>query len=532
MLYFAPWKITLIALVSAIGVLLAAPNVLPESVRASLPGWMPARTLNLGLDLQGGSYLLLEVELEKAYDERIEALDYTIRDKFRELKLLHKRDRKSGTITIRLNDPDRADEADAALFKLSQPVAGRFGAGSRDLEIARTAPGVITVSLSEPAKEAIASTVLDQSLEIVRRRIDALGTREPSIQRQGETRIIVQVPGLQDPKQLKDVLGKTAKMDFHLVENDAAQAEAFQGRVPADSLLLPQDNPNEPQLLVERRTRLSGDRLIDAQPGFDSRTSEPIVTFQFDTQGARIFGDLSSQNVGKRFAIVLDGEIISAPTIREAILGGRGQISGNFTVESANELAILLRSGALPAPMKVVEQRTVGAELGKDSVHAGEVAAVIGLAAVVVFMVLTYGIFGIFADLALAVNIALIVGALSLLQATLTLPGIAGIVLTIGMAVDANVLIFERIREELSAGKSPVNAIDAGYRRAMATIVDANITTLIAAVILFYLGSGPVRGFAVTLGIGIVTSVFTAVTLCRLFVALWLRGRRLQTVPI
>ncbi|NWG46515.1 MAG: protein translocase subunit SecD [Alphaproteobacteria bacterium] len=532
MLYFAPWKIVLVGLTCLLGVLFALPNLLPANLRADLPGFLPRQTVNLGLDLQGGTFMLLEVDVEAVFTERLDALQYALRDTYRDGRVLHRRSLSGGVLTVHLNDPAQMEEALARARDLNETEQTARGP-QRTFEIEQPDASTIVITLTDVAKDVATDAALEQSLEVVRRRIDELGTREPSIQRQGRERILVQVPGLDDPDQLRAILGKTAKMSFHLVRGEADLAEALQGRVPADSLLLPQvDTPGEAQVLVERRVRLSGDRLVDASPSFDQQTGEAIVLFQFDPQGARTFGRLTADNVGQRFAIVLDDEVISAPVIREPIPGGRGQISGNFTTESANELAILLRSGALPAPMSVEQQGTVGAELGQDSIRAGQMAAVIGLLAVVVFMVMSYGLFGIFANLALAMNIVLILGALSLMQSTLTLPGIAGIVLTIGMAVDANVLVFERIREELASGKSPINAIDAGFRRAMGTILDANITTLIAAVILFWMGSGPVRGFAVTLGIGILTSVFTAVVLCRLIVVLWIRKRRLQTVPI
>ena len=376
------------------------------------------------------------------------------------------------------------------------------------------------------------SSAVDQSIEVVRRRIDQLGTTEPNIQRQGEDRILVQVPGLQDSKRLKDLLQQTAKLTFHLVCTDMSAEQALQTRPPADcEVRYSADEPPE-AYLIEKRSLVGGEDLVDAQPSFDQRSNEPIVTFRFNTSGALRFATVTEQNVGKPFAIVLDKEVVSAPVIREPIRGGSGQISGNFTVEQANDLSILLRAGALPADLTIVEERTVGPGLGADSIEAGKLAAVIGSIAVVVFMVLGYGLLGVFADVALAANIALIIGILSFLQATLTLPGIAGIVLTVGMAVDANVLIYERIREEAQAGRSAIAAIDAGFARALGTILDANITTLIAAVILFQLGSGPVRGFAITLAIGILTTVFSAFVLTRLIVATWVRTRRPHAVPI
>jgi preprotein translocase subunit SecD len=374
--------------------------------------------------------------------------------------------------------------------------------------------------------------VVAQSIEVIRRRIDQLGTTEPNIQRQGADRILVQVPGEQNPERVKELIGKTAKLTFRLVDVSISAQQALDSRVPPGSeIVVSQDDPPQPYLL-EQREIITGENLVDAQPGFDQRTNEPIVSFRFDTQGGRKFGLATQQNVGRPFAIVLDDEVISAPVIREPILGGTGQISGGFSVQEANDLAILLRAGALPAKLTIVEERTVGPGLGADSIEAGRIASIIGIIAVVVFMLVAYGLFGIFANVSLFANILMIVGVLSLLGATLTLPGIAGIVLTVGMAVDSNVLIFERIREEFRSGKSAIAAIDSGYSRALGTILDANITTFIAAVILFQLGSGPIRGFAVTLAIGILTTVFTAFTLNRLIVAFWVKRQRPTTVPI
>ena len=340
----------------------------------------------------------------------------------------------------------------------------------------------------------------------------------------------MQVPGLQDPSRLKEIIGKTAKLDFRMVDLSMTAEQALASHPPADSEIL--DGEGGPKYLIDKRVLVSGGDLVDAQPGFDQRNGQPIVNFRFNSSGARKFAEVTKANVGKPFAIVLDNKVISAPVINEPIPGGAGQISGNFTVQSANDLAILLRAGALPAPLTVVEERTVGPGLGQDSINAGEHAAYAGAALVVIFMLVTYGLFGLFANIAVAVNVAMIFGLLSLLGATLTLPGIAGIVLTVGIAVDSNVLIYERIREEVRAGRTAISAIDAGFTRALATILDSNITTFIAAAVLFYIGTGPVRGFAVTLGIGILTSLFTAFTLTRLIVAYWVRLWRPRTVPI
>ncbi|MCG8508084.1 MAG: protein translocase subunit SecD, partial [Rhodospirillales bacterium] len=397
--------------------------------------------------------------------------------------------------------------------------------------------GLILLSLTEEALNERRDHAVEQSIEIVRRRIDETGVREPTIIRQGEDRVLVQLPGVDDPERVKRLLGKTAKMTFHLVDNQVSVGEAMGGRLPPGSVLM-QDasetlSDGSPQMyVVRKRVMLSGDSLVSAQPGTDQRTSEPVVNFRFDAAGGKRFGDVTRDNVNRLLAIVLDGKVISAPQIREPILGGSGQISGNFTFQAAQDLALLLRAGALPAPLIILEERTVGPGLGADSIAAGEVASVIGLLLVIVFMILTYGRFGAMADVALIFNMILIGAALSVLQASLTLPGIAGIVLTVGMAVDANVLIFERIREEVRIGRTPISAVDAGYSRAIKTIIDANVTTLIAAVLLFQFGSGPVRGFAVTLAIGIAASLFTAVMLTRLMVVTWLRRTKPATLNI
>jgi len=407
------------------------------------------------------------------------------------------------------------------------------GASVNTLNVTDRGDGVIALNITERGLEHRIGSAIEASIETVRRRIDAFGTTEPTIQRQGLDRILVQVPGIDDVSRLKQMVGKTGKLEFKLVDPSTTCQEAKDtGRKPPGTEIVESSDRYVSCYLLQSRAMVTGENLVDAQPSFDQRTNEPIVTFRFDSAGAKRFARVTQANVNHPFAIVLDNKVISAPVIREPILSGSGQISGNFSVQEANDLAVLLRSGALPANLTIIEERTVGASLGADSVAAGEFAGVIGIVFVVVFMALSYGLFGLFANLALAVNIALIIGALSLLQATLTLPGIAGIVLTIGMAVDANVLIFERIREEAYAGKSAIASIDSGYSRAIGTILDANITTFIATVILFWLGSGPVRGFAVTLSIGIITSVFTAFTLTRLMIAQWVKMRRPAAVPL
>lgn len=532
MLYFTRWRALGIILTALIVCLCAVPNFFPEAQVKTWPAWAQRR-LVLGLDLQGGSYLLLEVDANYVKKEKLDQVRDDVRRSLREAKIGY-----TGLVTrgdaveVRVKDTD-LQAALTKLRELSQPIGGLLGSSAqRDLDISDAGGGLIRLALSQPAMVERMRKTIEQSIQIVERRVNELGTVEPVIQRQGTDRILVQVPGLQDPTHLKELLGKTAKMEFRMVDTSVPADQAQRGGVPPDSeLLMSQSSPKVPYV-VKKQVLVSGAELTDAQPGFDQRTNEPIVSFRFNSTGARKFAQATQENVGLPFAIVLDNEVISAPVIREPITGGQGQISGNFTVQSANDLAILMRAGALPAPLTVVEERTVGPGLGQDLIEKGELAAYVGSIMVIVFMLLTYRLFGVFANIAVAVNVAMIFGLLSLLNATLTLPGIAGIVLTVGIAVDSNVLIYERIREELRGGRNAISAIDAGFKRALATILDSNITTFIAAAVLFYIGTGPVRGFAVTLGIGIITTVFTAFTLTRLIVAWWVRWKRPQNVPI
>ena len=537
MLHFARWKVVLILLAVFVGALFALPNTLSDATLKTFPDFMPKQKLTLGLDLQGGSHLMLKVEERGVISDRLQVLRDDVKSLLRprnEKKISYSGlSGKGRVVQVRIRNTDDIDEAKKRLDELTAPInSGLFGAGLiSEVAISEPEPGFLKFNLTDEGLESRMQSVVSQSIEVIRRRIDELGTTEPTIQRQGTDRIIVQVPGLKDPERLKDLLDKTAKLTFRMVNEEASVQEALRTRPPADSELLYSNDDESLPYVIKKRVEVDGDSLVDAQPGFDSRTNEPIVTFRFDTKGARRFGEISSRNVGRRFAIILDNEVISAPVIRQAILGGTGQISGNFTVDSANDLAILMRAGALPADLTIVEERTVGPGLGQDSVDAGKIAAVIAAVSVVVFMVLAYSFLGLLANLALIANMLLIIGVLSMLGATLTLPGIAGIVLTMGMAVDANVLIFERVREERRGGRSLIQAIDAGFKQALSTILDANITTLIAAFILFYLGSGPIRGFAITLAIGIITSVFTAFTLTRLLMSLWVRRYRPSELP-
>src|SRR6187401_3612275 len=533
MLYFTRWKATAIVLTALIVCLFAVPNFLPEKMVQSWPKWAQ-RHVVLGLDLQGGSHILLEVDSAAVRKEKLEAVRDDVRRVLRDARVGYTGLVVRGTsVEVRIREGSNFDQAVEKLRELSQPLGGILNTtGQRSLDI-RTEPGnLVRLTVTEPALVERVRQSVEQSIQIIERRVNELGTVEPLIQRQGIDRILVQVPGLQDPTRLKEILGKTAKLDFRMVDVSMPAEQALQWRVPPeDEILYSSTQPRTPYL-VEKRILVSGGDLTDAQPGFDQRTSEPVVNFRFNTSGARKFAQVTQENVGKPFAIILDNQVISAPVIREPILGGSGQISGSFTVESANDLAILLRAGALPAPLTIIEERTVGPGLGQDSIAKGKLSSYVGAAMVIIFMLVTYGLFGLFANVAVAINVAMIFGILSLLNATLTLPGIAGIVLTVGIAVDSNVLIYERIREEVRGGRTPINAIDAGFTRALATILDSNITTFIAAAVLFYIGTGPVRGFAVTLGIGIITTVFTAFTLTSLIVAGWVRWKRPKTVPI
>jgi SecD/SecF fusion protein len=531
MLRFPAWKITSILAMTVFALLLIVPSLLSPAHRdaliSHLPKWVPARAIVLGLDLQGGSHVLLEVDSNSVVKTLVDNLRDSVRRVLREEKVSITGGIGATSRGVQLRIPDPAERA-RVMPRLKQ-LAATFGSGITStsrapaFDVTENDSGLIQFTVTESGLDSRIRRAVEQSIEVLRRRVDALGTTEPNIQRQGNDRILVEVPGLQDTRKLKAILGTTAKLEFRLVAEPGAD--------PADYDLLDQtDQPGK--LPVEKRVMVQGEDLTDAQPGFDSRTQEPVVNFRFDIRGGQRFGEVTSENVGKLFAIVLDGKVISAPRILGPITGGSGQISGHFTVESANNLAILLRAGALPAKLTIVEERTVGPGLGQDSIDAGERAAYVGAALVAFYMLITYGIFGVFANIALAVHVSFIFAGLVLLGATLTLPGIAGIVLTIGMAVDANVLIYERIREEVHLGRSIISALDAGFKRAFATIVDSNVTMFVAAAILYFLGSGPVRGFAVSMALGILTSIVTAVTMTKMMIALWYRYKRPTKLPI
>ncbi|HEY4546464.1 MAG TPA: protein translocase subunit SecD [Pedomonas sp.] len=530
MLDFPRWKIWAIVLTLIAGTIFALPNLFPEAQVARWPSWLPKKQINLGLDLRGGSHLLLAVDTEAVIKQQVETLEDSVRATLRDT-----RDANGGrvgygnfttgpnSVSFLVRDASDVDAVVEALRGLSQPIGGSFS-GQRDIDVSVRDGTRVTARLTEAGVNERKRLAVEQSIEIVRRRIDEMGTREPTIVRQGEDRILVQVPGLKDPGQLKDILGKTAKLEFKLVNTDVPAEDVYAGRVPPGSEILHMQNDPNQKIAVRRRVIISGEELTDAQPSYQQ--GQPVVSFRFNTAGGKRFGQVTTENTGKPFAIILDNEIISAPRINEPILGGSGIISGGFTVDEANNLAVLLRAGALPAPLQILEERTVGPDLGADSIRAGMIASIIGTIGVLTLMFVTYGRFGLFANAALILNVILILGIMTFLGATLTLPGIAGLVLTIGTAVDANVLIFERIREELRAGRSTLNAVDAGYTEASRAIFDANITNVIAAALMMWFGSGPVKGFAVVLTIGIVTSVFTGVTVCRMFNVLWLKRAR------
>ncbi|MGC1503557.1 MAG: protein translocase subunit SecD [Sulfitobacter sp.] len=549
MLQIDLWKRVMIALTCAIGIWLALPNAFYapveqhndavaaielsgstdalEAQKALWPDWLPSQLVNLGLDLRGGAHLLAEVRVEDVYASRMEAQWPEVRDALRNLTPVRRQQSPEDELRVRLNDEAKMAEAMEIVRGLARPVPTLTGAGSTDIDV-RGDAGVIIITLSEAEKQATNERTMQQSLEIIRRRIDEVGTREPTIQRQGAERILIQVPGIGSAAELKAIIGTTAQLTFNPVVSRGSDANANPG---IGNKLIPSTDEPGAFYVVEAAPVVTGEELVDAQPSYD-QNGRPAVSFRFNTSGARKFGDYTAANIGAPFAIVLDDEVISAPTIQSHIPGGSGIITGNFDVETSTNLAILLRAGALPAGLDFLEERTIGPELGQDSIDAGKVATVVAFVAVLFFMFLSYGLFGIFANIALIINVAMIFGLLSLVGATLTLPGIAGIVLTVGMAVDANVLIFERIREELKTAKGPARAISLGYERALSAIIDANITTLITAVILFIMGSGPVRGFAITLGFGIITSVFTAIFVTRLMVVMWFERARPKTIEV
>ena len=543
MLNISPLKQALIWLTCAVGLLLALPNGFYSRVEAhndaiaagqsdtTWPSFLPSGLVNLGLDLRGGAQLLAEVQVEDVYTSIMNEMWNDVRT-----TLVAERDvvgfvtREDGpddTLRVRISEAAGADRALTLVRGLAQPVASLAGAGQNNIDVTLNGQ-VLTVQLTDVERAAVDNRTMQQSLEIIRRRIDEVGTREPSIQRQGTDRILVQVPGVGSAQEVKDIIGTTAQLTFNPVVGRTSDAGASAG---AGNILVPSlEDPNV-MYILERSPVVTGEELTDAQPAFD-QNGRPAVNFRFNPTGARKFGDYTADNIGSPFAIVLDNEVISAPTIQSYIPGGSGIITGSFSVVESTNLAVLLRAGALPASLTFLEERTIGPELGQDSIDAGKIASIVAGIVVLTYMFLSYGLFGVFANVALVINVGLIFGLLSLIGATLTLPGIAGIVLTIGMAVDANVIVFERIREELKTAKGPSRAIELGYEKAMSSIIDANITTFMTAVILFVMGSGPVRGFAITLGLGIMTSVFTALFVTRVLIVMWFARRRPKTIEI
>ena len=554
MLFTPLWKRILIWAIVALGIAGAIPNLNyatverhndaltaaeagatltpdQEADRAAWPEILPSALVNLGLDLRGGAHLLAQVQVEDVYKTRMDSLWPRVRDALRDLRdqvgAVRRQPSPDDVLRVKIENAAGMQAAVAAVQALATPVVTLTGAGQNDIAVTVEGSDLV-VQLSDAEKAATNDRTLQQSLEIIRRRVDEVGTREPTIQRQGADRVLIQVPGIGSAAELKSLIGQTAQLTFNRVLGNTTDAGAAVGI--GEALLPSKDEPGQ-YYLIDTTPVVSGEDLTDAQHAFD-RDNRPAVNFRFNASAAQVFGDYTAANIGQPFAIVLDEEVISAPRIQSHIAGGSGIITGSFSIEQSTELAVLLRAGALPAELTFLEERTIGPELGQDSIDAGRVAAVIAMVAVVLYMWASYGLFGVFANIALTINMALIFAALSAVGGTLTLPGIAGIVLTIGMAVDANVLVFERIREELRTQKSAARAIEIGYEKALSAIIDANITTFITAVVLFAVGAGPVRGFAITLGIGIITSVFTAVYVTRLIIELWFNWRKPKTVYV
>ena len=543
MLQIEGWKRVLIWTTCAIGLLFALPNGFYSKVEtyndakdagAEATGWpsfLPSGLVNLGLDLRGGAHLLGEVKLAEVYTTRLEGFWPEVRNVLREERstvgAIRQQDGGEGELRVRIGNPEAIDHAMKIVRTLARPVSSLSGGLTDDIVVSSVGDNLI-VTLSEAEKLATDDRTMAQSLEIIRRRVDEAGTREPTIQRQGTDRVLIQVPGLGSAQELKDLIGTPALLTFQTV---VGQTSNSSGTAGIGNELVQSAENEKLYYVLERAPVVTGEDLTDAQPSFD-QNGQPAVNFRFNTSGARKFGQYTTDHIGEPFAIVLDNQVISAPTIQSAITGGSGIITGNFDVTESTRLSTLLRAGSLPASLEFLEERTVGPELGQDSIDAGKIACMVGFAAVLIFMAMSYGTFGIFANIALIINVGLIFGLLSMIGATLTLPGIAGIVLTIGMAVDANVLIFERIREELKTAKGPARAIELGYEKALSAIIDANITTFLTAAILFFMGAGPVKGFAITLGLGIITSVFTAIFVTRIMVVIWFEWRKPKTLEV
>lgn len=519
MFNYPKWKVALIGIITAVGVFFAVPNFIPKAQQEKLPEWWQPMTL--GLDLQGGSQLLLQVDLDQVVKDQLGAVMDAARIALREKNVRYTNlSVKDDALTVKIVNDEQIAKAKELIRKIDKG----------NLDVAENSD-VLSVRFTEQALLKMKASAVDQSIEIVRRRIDQLGTREPSIMRQGSDRIQVQLPGVEDPNEVKKLLGKTAKMSFHFVDEKTSVEDARRGKIAPDSKVVPGDEDAAAAFyVIERKSIVGGEHLTDARADFQG--AEAVVAFRFNSFGAKRFGTATRDNVGRRLAIVLDGKVITAPEVKSAITGGSGIITGSFTVQSANDLALMLRSGALPAPLEVVEERIVGPGLGTDSIDAGKKSCVVGMVLVLLFVVATYGMFGLFADIALVLNLLLLCGAMSALGATLTLPGIAGIALTLGMAVDANVLIYERMREEQGYGKSVLNTIEAGFENASSAIFDSNLTSLFAGLILIWLGNGPVRGFGVTTCLGLVTSVFTAVYVTKVLILAWAKLTKPQRINV
>jgi preprotein translocase subunit SecD len=524
MLHFPKWLVATILTVCLLGVAFSLPNLFAQERVETWPNWLPKKQVSLGLDLRGGSYLLYEVDMRSVLTERLNNAADGLRTELRAAKppigytggLVVEGDH----LTFTLREPERVEDVRAILRKVDS-----------ELDMTSGPSGLVTVKFADVALTQRQQLIVEQSIEIIRRRIDETGTKEPTIQREGSDRIVVELPGIDNPEHVKAIIGKTAKMTFQFVDDNANPAD--RSHVPPGEEILPNvdSHGGGGSIVVQKRVMVSGDSLTDARLEIQSG-NQPVVGFKFDTTGARRFGDATAKNVGKRFAIVLDGKVISAPVIKGAIPGGQGVIEGGFTSQTATDLALLLRAGALPAPLVILEERTVGPDLGADSIHSGTLASLVGVSLVIVFMIVFYGLFGIFANIALFFNLCMMLATLTVLGATLTLPGIAGIALTLGMAVDANVLIYERIREEVRGGRSLISSLQAGFERAFGTIFDSHLTTLVAGFLMFFLGSGPVKGFAVTLSIGVITSLFSAILITRLQIVTWLRQTKPKIIPI
>ena len=516
---YPKWKITLIGIISVLGLFFCVPNFLPKAQQEKLPEWW--QPLTLGLDLQGGSQLLLQVNLDQVVTDQLNAVQEAARVSLREKGIRYTGlTVQDGALRVKISNGDDVSRARELLRAIDKGNIDVSEKGS-----------VLTARFTDMALNKMKSSAVEQSIEIVRRRIDQLGTREPSIMRQGSDRIQVQLPGVEDPNEVKKLLGKTAKMTFHLVDERTTLADARRGKISPESKVVPgADEMGEGYYVIERKSIVGGEHLTDARAEFQD--GEPVVAFRFNSHGGKRFGNATRENVGRRLAIVLDGKVVTSPKINTPITNGSGIISGSFTVQSASELALMLRAGALPAPLEVVEERIVGPGLGTDSIIAGKLACGIGMALVLLFMLATYGLFGIFADIALILNMVFLVGLMSFLGCTLTLPGIAGIALTMGMSVDANVLIYERMREEQAYGRSVLNTVEAGFSNAFSAIFDSNLTSLFAGLILIWLGSGPVRGFGVTTSLGLLTSIFTAVCITKVLILAWIKVAKPKTLDI